>query len=168
MQQQQPSSPPELLTNTEFARQLRIQPDSLRSAVSRNGGHYCGVTPIRLPNGRTMWPAAEAERLLSAAQSVVGAPKSGRILIDLNRLESSTGHLDPREFGCLHRLILASCVGDDLPAYDDTVLAGRAGVQLADWMNVRPVIEPYFTVDAGRWASILVEDGVVSCFGDAA
>lgn len=37
---------------------------SIRTAVWRNG-HFCGIKPHRLPNGRLLWPADAVKRILS-------------------------------------------------------------------------------------------------------
>lgn len=41
------------------------KPASIRTAVWRNG-HFCGIKPIRLPNGRLLWPVDAVERLTAA------------------------------------------------------------------------------------------------------
>lgn len=48
-----------------FARQLGYRPASIRTAVWRNG-HFNGIKPIKLPNGRLLWPADAVERLTAA------------------------------------------------------------------------------------------------------
>ena len=48
---------PAKLTTQELSRILRIQAGSVRRALCVHG-HYHGLTPIRLPNGRLIWPIA--------------------------------------------------------------------------------------------------------------
>jgi hypothetical protein len=38
------------------------QPQTLRAGYCRNG-HWCGIRPAKLPNGRLLWPADAIERL---------------------------------------------------------------------------------------------------------
>lgn len=38
------------------------RPQTLRAAHSKNG-HWCGIRPAKLPNGRLLWPADAIERL---------------------------------------------------------------------------------------------------------
>jgi hypothetical protein len=44
------------LNTAQFARELGIQPESLRKAIAKNGSYY-GVTPAKQANGRLVWPA---------------------------------------------------------------------------------------------------------------
>lgn len=48
----------------ELAGLLRLKPQSLRAALCRDG-HYFGLHPRKLPNGRLLWPADAVERLTS-------------------------------------------------------------------------------------------------------
>lgn len=50
------------LTTEELAAELRIAPQTARAALCRNG-HYLGLRPVKLPNGKLLWDAAEVERL---------------------------------------------------------------------------------------------------------
>lgn len=50
------------LTTEELAASLRIVPQTARAALCRNG-HYLGLRPVKLPNGKLLWDAAEVERL---------------------------------------------------------------------------------------------------------
>lgn len=52
-----------------------IQAASLSTALWRNG-HYCGVVPSRLPNGRLLWPADEIDALAAGARASE-APDTG-------------------------------------------------------------------------------------------
>jgi hypothetical protein len=50
------------MTTAQYAHELGIPPESLRKAVAKNGSYF-GVVPIKTPNGRLVWPAAELPRL---------------------------------------------------------------------------------------------------------
>lgn len=50
------------ITTEEMAAQLRIVPQTARAGLCRNG-HYLGLKPIKLPNGKLLWDAAAVERL---------------------------------------------------------------------------------------------------------
>lgn len=52
-----------------------ILPSSLATALYRNG-HYCGVVPTRLPNGRLLWPADKIDAL-AAGEHADEAPDMG-------------------------------------------------------------------------------------------
>lgn len=49
-------------TTEILAQRLGLQPQTLRAALSR-AGHYYGIKPTKLPNGRLLWPANAFERL---------------------------------------------------------------------------------------------------------
>jgi len=51
-----------------FAQRLGYKPASIRTAVWRNG-HFNGIKPIKLPNGRLLWPADSVERLTTGTPS---------------------------------------------------------------------------------------------------
>lgn len=51
-------------TTEELARRLGLRPQTLRAALCRNG-HYFGLRPTKLPNGRLLWPADAFEKLTS-------------------------------------------------------------------------------------------------------
>ncbi len=51
-----------------FAQRLGYKSASIRTAVWRNG-HFNGIKPIKLPNGRLLWPADSVERLTSGSSS---------------------------------------------------------------------------------------------------
>ena len=53
-----------LIPNADFARLLGVKRQSMNTAVFRNS-HYCNITPVKLPNGRLMWPADEVNRLIA-------------------------------------------------------------------------------------------------------
>jgi hypothetical protein len=50
------------LITEELAAALRIVPQTIRAGLCRNG-HYLGLRPTKLPNGRLLWDAAEVARL---------------------------------------------------------------------------------------------------------
>jgi hypothetical protein len=52
------------LTTEEVAGKLRNVPQTIRAGLCRNG-HYMGLRPVKLPNGKLLWDAAEVERLLN-------------------------------------------------------------------------------------------------------
>jgi len=52
------------ITTEEMAGLLRIVPQTARAGLCRNG-HYLGLKPLKLSNGKLLWDAAEVERLLS-------------------------------------------------------------------------------------------------------
>jgi hypothetical protein len=49
-------------TTEALASGLGIKPQTLRAALCRDG-HYYGIRPAKLPNGRLLWPADAIERL---------------------------------------------------------------------------------------------------------
>jgi hypothetical protein len=46
----------------EAAARLRTAPQTPRASLCRLG-HWMGMRPVKLPNGRLLWDAAEVERL---------------------------------------------------------------------------------------------------------
>ena len=54
---------PKLLTTVEMAECLRISPKTPIAALSR-AGHYLGMVPCKLSNGRLLWDADKVSRLL--------------------------------------------------------------------------------------------------------
>ncbi|MEI7432528.1 MAG: hypothetical protein WCL27_18945, partial [Betaproteobacteria bacterium] len=50
------------ITTEELAVRLRIVPNTPRAALCRKG-HYLGMRPVKLPNGKLLWAAAEFESL---------------------------------------------------------------------------------------------------------
>lgn len=47
-----------------LAKSIGYKPASIRTAVWRHG-HFNGIKPVKLPNGRLLWPADSVERLTS-------------------------------------------------------------------------------------------------------
>lgn len=56
------------IQTSAFAQRLGYKSASIRTAVWRNG-HFNGIKPIKLPNGRLLWPADSVERLTSGSSS---------------------------------------------------------------------------------------------------
>lgn len=52
------------LTTKEAATKLRAAPKTPLVSLCRLG-HWLGMRPVKLPNGRLLWDAAEVERLAS-------------------------------------------------------------------------------------------------------
>jgi len=55
---------PRKLDTAEAAAVLRVRPQTLRRALCLNG-HYLGLRPTKLPNGRLLWDAADLDLLTS-------------------------------------------------------------------------------------------------------
>lgn len=53
---------PRKLDTAEAAERLRIRPQTLRRALCLQG-HYYGMKPTKLPNGRLLWDSADLDRL---------------------------------------------------------------------------------------------------------
>jgi hypothetical protein len=54
------------ITTEQLAQNLGLKPESIRSRVCRTG-EYFGLRPEKLVNGRLLWPADSADRLLVSA-----------------------------------------------------------------------------------------------------
>lgn len=52
------------ITTEELAALLRIVPQTARAGLCRHG-HYMGLRPVKLPNGKLLWDAVEVDRVLS-------------------------------------------------------------------------------------------------------
>lgn len=57
----------ESLNSKEFAATVRVEAQTIRRAYCVNG-HYLGIKPLKLPNGRLLWPKTEVLRVLGAEQ----------------------------------------------------------------------------------------------------
>lgn len=55
------------LTTIQLAQQLHLEPATLRKRYSQEG-HYFGVRPRKLRNGRLIWPFDSCERLMGAKE----------------------------------------------------------------------------------------------------
>lgn len=53
------------------AAMLGAAPQTPRASLCRRG-HWLGMRPTKLPNGRLLWPVAEIERLLAGDVKVAG------------------------------------------------------------------------------------------------
>ena len=53
-------------STAELASLLHVRPENVRRAFCVRG-EYLGLRPQKLPNGRLLWPADAAERLLREA-----------------------------------------------------------------------------------------------------
>lgn len=71
----QSNQTPRSYSTTRAGLVLGIQAASLSTSLWRNG-HYCGVVPVRLPNGRLLWPADEIDALAAGARASE-APDTG-------------------------------------------------------------------------------------------
>lgn len=58
---------PHGLSTRQLAQFMGVLAESIRVQLSR-AGHYHGLRPDRLPNGRLLWPADSRERLLDAGR----------------------------------------------------------------------------------------------------
>ena len=56
------------IQTSALAQRLGYKSASIRTAVWRNG-HFNGIKPIKLPNGRLLWPADSVERLTTGTPS---------------------------------------------------------------------------------------------------
>lgn len=55
---------PRKLDTLEAAERLRIKPQTIRRSLCMSG-HYLGLRPTKLPNGRLLWDAAAVDALLN-------------------------------------------------------------------------------------------------------
>jgi hypothetical protein len=53
-------------TTEELAALLRLQPQSIRKRYSQTGAYFC-LRPVKLANGRLLWPADAIARLTEGA-----------------------------------------------------------------------------------------------------
>jgi len=51
------------LTTEELAAEVKALPQSIRKRYSQTGS-YWGIRPVKLPNGRLLWPADALQRLM--------------------------------------------------------------------------------------------------------
>lgn len=56
------------LRTTKIAADLDCKPASILTALWRNG-HFNGVRPVKLPNGRLLWPADTVARITGGVQA---------------------------------------------------------------------------------------------------
>ncbi|WP_244814775.1 DNA-binding protein [Caballeronia sp. Lep1P3] len=60
------SPPPQYLSTEELAACLSLRPQSIRKRYCQTGAYFC-LRPVKLPNGRLMWPADAVEQLTRVA-----------------------------------------------------------------------------------------------------
>lgn len=51
------------LTTEEFAAEIKVRPQSIRKRYCQTGS-YWGIRPVKVPNGRLLWPADSRERFM--------------------------------------------------------------------------------------------------------
>jgi hypothetical protein len=64
-----PANRPAKLTTEELAAALRVKPQTIRAGLC-NTGHYCGMRPVKLPNGRLYWDSGELASLMNGGGDV--------------------------------------------------------------------------------------------------
>ena len=52
------------ISTKEFASLFRVDSQTIRRGYCVNG-HYLGWKPVKLPNGRLLWPENEAQKLIN-------------------------------------------------------------------------------------------------------
>ena len=52
----------EKINTEEFAGKLGVKSGTVRRGYCIDG-HYMGIKPVKLPNGRLLWPVAEVNKL---------------------------------------------------------------------------------------------------------
>lgn len=57
------------LTTRGLAEEIGLKPESIRTHYYRHG-HYYGLIPARLPNGRLLWPEDSIQRLRTGGNAV--------------------------------------------------------------------------------------------------
>lgn len=55
------------ITTETLAERLALRPQTLRASLCRHG-HYYGLKPHKLPNGRLLWPDDSVAQLTGEAQ----------------------------------------------------------------------------------------------------
>lgn len=69
-----PSARPAVKISTEVAApRLSAKPQTMRAALCREG-HYLGMVPVKLPNGRLLWDQDEVDALI-AGRAVKADPE---------------------------------------------------------------------------------------------
>jgi hypothetical protein len=67
-------------TTNDVAYMANVAPSTIRATLSRKG-NFLGIKPIRLHNGRLLWPAEEVDRALHTYRFI--EPWSGRKVQDI-------------------------------------------------------------------------------------
>ncbi len=57
------------ITTHELADMLRVEQQTVRASYCRNG-HYLGLRPLKLSNGKLLWDLTSAERLIAGGANV--------------------------------------------------------------------------------------------------
>ena len=55
------------INTEEFAKFLLVKPATVRRGLCVNG-HYLVIKPLKLPNGRLLWPESAADKILLASE----------------------------------------------------------------------------------------------------
>lgn len=55
---------PKKLDTAEAAAVLRVKPQTIRRGLCMDG-HYLGLRPVKLANGRLLWDAVELDRVIA-------------------------------------------------------------------------------------------------------
>ena len=58
------SAPCRDITTDDLAAQCGVKPESIRVRLCRTGSYF-GVKPVKLPNGRLMWPGNAREQMMN-------------------------------------------------------------------------------------------------------
>lgn len=64
MQKPLPSPKETLITTNEMARRVGVEGATIRRAYCVRG-HYMNMRPVKLPNGRLLWPESSLNAILS-------------------------------------------------------------------------------------------------------
>lgn len=84
------SRPPRNYSTRIAAEAVCVVAASMLTSLWRNG-HYCGVRPARLPNGRLLWPADEIDALVSGARADEAPNTGARLAAGRNRVSAGEG-----------------------------------------------------------------------------
>lgn len=66
MQTDDTAATPRHFTTEQLAAELGVRPQTVRAGLCRDG-HYLGMRPLKLPNGRLLWPAEAVAALINGA-----------------------------------------------------------------------------------------------------
>jgi hypothetical protein len=58
-----PTPPQKYDPTSKFAATLGVKPDTVRRSLCVNG-HFLGIKPLKMPNGRLLWPRTHPEQLV--------------------------------------------------------------------------------------------------------
>ncbi len=51
----------------ETAAEFKVEPNTIRTGLSRHG-HYLGLRPVKLPNGRLLWSGEAVRKLINGSR----------------------------------------------------------------------------------------------------